>query len=357
MSEAVDKLRIMLRVRGHQRDRLERAVIEERRENERRQAEHARQCDAVAKACDSHEAALFFRARNPGDALVSDYLITQKSRLSDRIRHRPPRRLAPRRPQAGTRAAGQPADGQDADMTWTIAPAARHSPSPSHNAAWPQPQPALQPQPAPQDAERLNGFQEALQRQVPGKRKEKRRSEPDTASLPSSCERPAAQQIPSSPADGAARTGPPSDARKRAAKTGTGDETPCGGIAPGEAHTGAHTGSAMRTMSPVSVPSGVNCELTAQFAERLHLQQASSRQSQIHLDPRIYGIPKIVVAGSTDTGGLSIAYDTQGRDPQDDQETANREKALRLRLEARGLVIARLGPLRLQVEGIALGAQ
>ncbi|MEJ2408356.1 MAG: hypothetical protein P8Y48_03210 [Novosphingobium sp.] len=113
----------------------------------------------------------------------------------------------------------------------------------------------------------------------------------------------------------------------------------------------------MRTMSPVSVPSGVNCELTAQFAERLHLQQASSRQSQIHLDPRIYGIPKIVVAGSTDTGGLSIAYDTQGRDPQDDQETANREKALRLRLEARGLVIARLGPLRLQVEGIALGAQ
>ncbi|MCJ2189095.1 hypothetical protein [Novosphingobium beihaiensis] len=83
MSEAVDKLRVMLRVRGHQRDRLERAVIEERRENERCRAEHARRCDAVAKASDSHEAALFFRARNPADALVSDYLITQQSRLAE----------------------------------------------------------------------------------------------------------------------------------------------------------------------------------------------------------------------------------------------------------------------------------
>ncbi|MCJ2189096.1 hypothetical protein [Novosphingobium beihaiensis] len=105
----------------------------------------------------------------------------------------------------------------------------------------------------------------------------------------------------------------------------------------------------MYAVSAVSAPPAINCGLAAQFAERLHLQQASSGQSQVHLDPRIYGVPKVVVEGSADSGGLSIAYDTQGSGPQDDQETENRENTLRLRLEARGLAIACLGPLRVQV--------
>lgn len=81
MSQAIDQLGVLVRVRGRECDRRERAFIAEHREHESREAELRRRRADLADATGRHEAALRLRASSPADALLSDYLITQRSAL------------------------------------------------------------------------------------------------------------------------------------------------------------------------------------------------------------------------------------------------------------------------------------
>jgi hypothetical protein len=81
MSQVIDQLGVLVRVRGRECDRRERAFIAERREHESREAELRRRRTELAEATSRHEAALRLRAFSPGDALLGDYLITRRSAL------------------------------------------------------------------------------------------------------------------------------------------------------------------------------------------------------------------------------------------------------------------------------------
>lgn len=81
MSQAIDKLGVLVRVRSRERDRREQAFIARRRDHERCEAQLARQRQELDFAEQRHQAAMRLRASSPADVLLHEYLITQRCEI------------------------------------------------------------------------------------------------------------------------------------------------------------------------------------------------------------------------------------------------------------------------------------
>lgn len=85
MSEApvgtIAQLGVLTRVRGRERDRREQAFIACRRDHETREAELQHCREELSTQERRHEAALRLRSLSPADALLGDYLITQRDAI------------------------------------------------------------------------------------------------------------------------------------------------------------------------------------------------------------------------------------------------------------------------------------
>jgi hypothetical protein len=78
--------------------------------------------------------------------------------------------------------------------------------------------------------------------------------------------------------------------------------------------------------------------LTAKFAERLALPAQMASETQVLLDISRYAVSSVTVTGSTNEG-LSLSYDGHSANGDGGQQD---EEALRQRLEARGLKVAKI---------------
>ncbi len=105
----------------------------------------------------------------------------------------------------------------------------------------------------------------------------------------------------------------------------------------GEPH-GQRPEAQIASLGKSSIGDPASAALTAKFAERLALPAQMTSETQVLLDISRYAVSSVTVTGEWKEG-ISLSYEGQSANGEGAQQD---EEALRQRLEARGLKVARI---------------